>query len=261
MPRNSGTGVYSPPTNITAVSGAPIESADWNAKIQDDTTLFNSPWPVGLGGTGVSSLAGFLATLGGLPLAGGTLTGPLTLSGDATAALQPVTKQQFDAALASSTATNAATYLVKSGGTLTGSLTLSGNATAALQPITKQQFDAYVPTKLSTATGAAPSYSARAILCFNGLTGAIKSSQNISSVTRTGVGAYTIAFQNDMPHANYSIAGTVNGPGGNAVSILAANAFSAPTLKTVSQVSIVTTQVFVEAQVADFHDINIVVFA
>jgi hypothetical protein len=100
MPRNSGTGVYSPPSNITAVSGAFIESADWNALVQDITTVMNGAWPVGLGGTGVSSLVGFLATLGGLPLAGGTLTGPLNLSGDATASLQPVTKQQFDVGLA-----------------------------------------------------------------------------------------------------------------------------------------------------------------
>jgi parallel beta-helix repeat protein len=35
-----------------------------------------------------------------LPLAGGTLTGPLTLSGDAAASLQPVTKQQLDATVA-----------------------------------------------------------------------------------------------------------------------------------------------------------------
>lgn len=110
MSRNSGTNVYSPPPNITAVSGAPIESADWNAFVQDVTSTFNAPWPVGLGGTGVTSSTGYLATLGGLPLSGGTLTGPITLSGDATASLQPVTKQQFDAGLsgkASTTVTDA----------------------------------------------------------------------------------------------------------------------------------------------------------
>lgn len=109
MPRNSGTGVYSPPPNITAVPGATVESADWNVLVQDLTAAFNTPWPVGLGGTGVSSLAGFLSTIGGLPLSGGTLTGPLTLSGDATGALQPVTKQQLDTkAAATHTHTTAA---------------------------------------------------------------------------------------------------------------------------------------------------------
>ncbi|MBI1202532.1 MAG: hypothetical protein GC182_08480 [Rhodopseudomonas sp.] len=50
-----------------------------------------------LNAANVSALRGLLASLN---KAGDTMTGPLVLSGDATAALNPVTKQQFDNALA-----------------------------------------------------------------------------------------------------------------------------------------------------------------
>jgi hypothetical protein len=50
------------------------------------------------GGTGATSAAAALTSLGGLALAGGTLNGPLTLAGDPTANLQATTKQYVDAA-------------------------------------------------------------------------------------------------------------------------------------------------------------------
>lgn len=50
-----------------------------------------------------------------LPISGGTLTGALTLSGDATAALNPVSLQQLQNG-----------YLPLSGGTVTGALAVSG---------------------------------------------------------------------------------------------------------------------------------------
>jgi hypothetical protein len=106
MTRSTGTGVYSPPPNITAVSGATIESGDWNALVNDLTTTFNTVLPASLGGTGVSSLTNLLSTIGGMPIAGGTFTGSVTMSGDAVGVLQPVTKQQFDAGLATKAATS-----------------------------------------------------------------------------------------------------------------------------------------------------------
>lgn len=46
-----------------------------------------------------ATVAAMLATLGGLPLAGGTMTGDIVLAGDPSAALHPATKQYVDAAV------------------------------------------------------------------------------------------------------------------------------------------------------------------
>jgi len=60
-------------------------------------------------------------------------------------------------------------------------------------------------TALSTASGSAPSYSARAWVNFNGTgTVAIRASGNVSSITDNGTGWYTINFTTAMPDANYS---------------------------------------------------------
>ena len=61
---------------------------------------------------------------------------------------------------------------------------------------------------LSTASGSAPSYSARAWVNFNGTgTVAINSSGNVSSITDNGTGDYTVNFTTAMPDANYSVSG------------------------------------------------------
>jgi len=62
------------------------------------------------------------------------------------------------------------------------------------------------PTALSTATGDAPSYSARAWVNFNGTgTVAIRDSGNVSSITDSGIGTYRINFATAMPDANYAM--------------------------------------------------------
>lgn len=64
------------------------------------------------------------------------------------------------------------------------------------------------PTALSTATGSAPSYSARAWVNFNGTgTLSINDSANISSVADGGTGSYNINFTTAMPDENYTAAG------------------------------------------------------
>ena len=61
-------------------------------------------------------------------------------------------------------------------------------------------------TALTTASGSAPSYSARAWVNFNGTgTVAIRASGNVSSITDNGGGDYTVNFTTAMPDANYSV--------------------------------------------------------
>jgi hypothetical protein len=60
-------------------------------------------------------------------------------------------------------------------------------------------------TSLTTASGSAPSYSARAWVNFDGTgTPAIRASGNVSSITDNGTGDYTVNFTNAMPDANYA---------------------------------------------------------
>lgn len=86
-----------------------------------------------------------------------------------------------------------------------------GNAGATTQDIMTVDASGVVafpqtpaPSALSTASGAAPSYSARAWVNFNGTgTVAIRASGNVSSITDNGTGDYTINFMTAMPDANY----------------------------------------------------------
>jgi hypothetical protein len=65
-------------------------------------------------------------------------------------------------------------------------------------------------TALTTASGSAPSYSARAWVNFNGTgTVAIRASGNVSSITDNNVGLYTANFTTAMPDANYAFSGGV----------------------------------------------------
>jgi hypothetical protein len=52
--------------------------------------------------------------------------------------------------------------------------------------------------------GSMPLYLSRAWINFNGITGEIRSSGNISSITRNSIGDYTINFNSAMPDGNYS---------------------------------------------------------
>lgn len=89
MPRDSGTGVATPPSGTTLVANTDIQSAPLNSIHSDIYAIFNAPIPAGL-----------LPSLSFLPLAGGIMTGPVVLSADATASLNPVTLQQYTTGLA-----------------------------------------------------------------------------------------------------------------------------------------------------------------
>ena len=77
-------------------------------------------------------------------------------------------------------------------------------------------------SKLDTATGSAPSYSARAWVNFNGTgTVAIRESGNVSSITDNSTGDYTVNFTTAISDANYTGVGTAENNGvGNTLTII-----------------------------------------
>jgi hypothetical protein len=97
-------------------------------------------------------------------------------------------------------------------------------------------------TALSTASGSAPSYSARAWVNFNGTgTVAIRASGNVSSITDNGTGAYTVNFTNAMPDVNYCALGLgylwwiTSGPVARTTSSFNLNTFSSGTFANTDQ--------------------------
>jgi|DEB0MinimDraft_3_1074331.scaffolds.fasta_scaffold238534_1 hypothetical protein len=92
-----------------------------------------------------------------------------------------------------------------------GSTTLTlptGNGTV----ITTNNIDSNPPAALSTASGSAPSYSARAWVNFNGTgTVAIRASGNVSSITDNGTGNYDVNFTTAMADTNYATVSTCAG--------------------------------------------------
>jgi len=78
-------------------------------------------------------------------------------------------------------------------------------ASGLVAPSATTATTATTATSLTTASGSAPSYSARAWVNFNGTgTVAIRASGNVSSITDNGTGDYTVNFTTAMPDADYS---------------------------------------------------------
>jgi hypothetical protein len=116
--------------------------------------------------------------------------------------------------------TLAGTLAVSNGGTglttLTANNVILGNGTSAVQSVAPgtsgnslvsngTTWISSPISQLSTATGLAPSYSARAWVNFSGVsTVTINGSGNIASVVRNSTGDYTVTFTTAMPDANFA---------------------------------------------------------
>lgn len=81
MPRD-GSGIYSKPVGTTAVTSTTIESAKYNAAVDDFVTDANTPRPIVAGGTGASSVSAAQTALKIPPFDGvATVSGAWTISG------------------------------------------------------------------------------------------------------------------------------------------------------------------------------------
>jgi len=83
---------------------------------------------------------------------------------------------------------------------------------------------------ITTTTGSAPYYGARAWVNFNGTgTVAISASVNVSSITDNATGYYTVNFTTAMADANYSVQAIIGGIGRTYVFIDNTGTAAAPT--------------------------------
>lgn len=106
---------------------------------------------------------------------------------------------------------------------------------------------------LTTASGNAPSYAARAWVNFNGTgTVAIRASGNCSSVTDNGVGQYTVNFTTAMPDSNYSALATAFIGNGRGTGLRAG--------KTTTSVEVGFYDFVANAYNADTDNMNVAIF-
>jgi hypothetical protein len=109
--------------------------------------------------------------------------------------------------------TNAVKFVAP--GTSGNVLTSNGTTWASATPS--------APSALSTASGSAPSYSARAWVNFDGTgtfspnpsTSAIRASGNVSSINKVATGRYQVNFTTAMSDGNYCVSGTTSRAAGN----------------------------------------------
>ena len=110
---------------------------------------------------------------------------------------------------------------MQGGSTGSGTVTLLAPSTSTNRTLTLPDATGTVATAESTltqfnATGSAPVYACRAWVNFNGTgTVAIRASGNVSSITDSGVGDYTVNFTTAMSDANYSSVMSVGAAGNN----------------------------------------------
>jgi hypothetical protein len=161
------------------------------------------------GGTGATTAAAARTNLGATTLGGNlyTLANVAAISfprfnaDNTVSSLDAATfRTAIGAGTGSGTVTSVSGTGTVSGLTLTGTVTTSGSLTLG---------GTLSVAALSTASGSAPSYSARAWVNFNGTgTVAIRASGNVSSITDNGTGDYTVNFTTAMADVNYAVVAT-----------------------------------------------------
>lgn len=108
---------------------------------------------------------------------------------------------------------------------------------------------------ITTTSGSAPYYGARAWVNFNGTgTVTIRASQNVSSITDNGTGDYTVNFSSPMPDENYAVSLSVGGT--NGVDIIKSRDDVTPRTSSLFRVSTLTSGF----TAADASNVNATIF-
>jgi len=166
-------------TNVIVASGDTLGSIEFS----------------GANGTSFDTAASITAAVDGTPGATAQMPGRLIFSTTADGVGPSSPTERFRIGNAGQLGIGGANY-----GNLNQVLTSYGTSLAPAWA------DVPSPAALSTASGSAPSYSARAWVNFNGTgTVAIRASGNVSSITDNGTGDYTVNFTTAMADANYTI--------------------------------------------------------
>ena len=148
----------------------------------------------GTGNTPTWSTLGTIASqnANAVAITGGTITGITDLT-------------VADGGTGASTITANSVILGNGASTLSGNLVAPSTSGNILTSNGTTWTSAAAPSGITTTTGSAPYYGARAFVNFNGTgTPAIRASANVSSITDNGTGDYTVNFTTAMPNTNYS---------------------------------------------------------
>ena len=191
---NGGTGQVTANAAFNAL--APAQTANRLLKSDGTNTSFaqavlttdvTGTLPVANGGTGVTSSTG---------------TGNNVLSSGFTITAGTISATTINTSTLNSPALVTPALGTPSSGTLTNCTfpTLNQNTTGSAASCTGNSATA---TALSTATGSAPSYSARAWVVFDG-NGTITANANTTGMTKNGTGDFTVNFATAMSDANYA---------------------------------------------------------
>jgi hypothetical protein len=184
--------------SFVAAGMANVVSQALNVDVLDDGNI------TGFVGHLQSAISSLGAGGASVPLAGGTMTGPLILSGPPVATAGAVTKAYADAITSSA----AATYVPLAGGAMTGLLTLSGPPTAPLGAVTK----AYADAIATSAGGAVP------------ITGGTMTGLLILSGPPTAaLGAATKGYVDTAPNKLITLSGDISGSGTATIAALLPN--------------------------------------
>lgn len=164
----------------------------------------------GFGDVDTSDLATKAELAGYLPIAGGTLTGNLTLSGDPSANLQAATKQYVDAQVG--------TKLSLSGGTMTGNITMGSHKVTGLGT---PSADSDAATKAYVDDAVANAGSPSAANQFLTATAAATATKTITGTRPSSGSVFFVLFQNGVTASSgtftfsFSVGGTCSVSGGS----------------------------------------------